>query len=116
MSKGLKSALRDNLSSTLLLTEDGEMRRRRALTYPGMASWGGAQGTNTCRQCLFWMREGYYSDGRLKEARCNKARQMFGRRDTPRVPHHALACEHFAANPVPPAAFKGKGHAQANES
>lgn len=86
------------------------MRNRRAMTYPGMASWAGAQGTLTCRLCQYWKSEGYYLHGGLKESHCAKARQLFGRSDVPRVPHGALACKYFEQNPLPPAPFKGEKH------
>jgi hypothetical protein len=84
----------------------------RARTYPGQAHFAEAPyGGATCRECSFWMwsenKSTYYAEtGMIKKSHCDKARQLMGRWDTPRVPHFAPACKHFKEDPGAPPAYK----------
>jgi hypothetical protein len=81
---------------------------QREITYPGMASWGGAKPGKTCRECNYWNHDGYTVDGFIKMARCLKAVAMLNNKYSMRVPHYASACKYFDEAAQPPSPIKVK--------
>ena len=93
--EGGKAALKD--------TFDIDAAARR--TPDGMAHWAttGPAGT-TCRQCLLWSANGYYSSGRgLKPGHCTKYTNLM-RRKGGKIPHTTPSCKYFDRNTTPPTA------------
>lgn len=93
-----------SLASPLPLTED--KRQERALTFPGMASWGGSGPKGkTCRECEHWLHKGgYYATGVIFPAVCRKAKALMVKATS--VPDFASACKFFLENPNPPERFR----------
>ena len=81
-------------------------------THPGQAHWAGmGPEGRTCRECSFWKAAGHYANSgkhprQLKDARCNKFRQL-RKKNGPPVPFHAPSCSFFDESPSPPAARSG---------
>ena len=76
-------------------------------THPGMAGFAGSgpQG-KTCRECIHFSREGYFSKSHsqalsLKPGRCSKYRQLMNARGAA-FPHWSPACVRYEPNPKPP--------------
>lgn len=78
--------------------------------WAGQASWSDPAANYTCRQCIFWSRQGervarsrynYFGKHELAPRPCMKARQL-NCEISAAVPHDAPACKHFNQNPVPP--------------
>jgi len=104
-----KGPLPRTLASSLPLTErDTPESLQREITYPGMASWGGAKPGKTCRECNYWNHDGYTVDGIIKMARCLKAVAMLNNKYSMRVPHYASACKYFDQAENPPSPIKVK--------
>ena len=82
-------------------------------THAGQAHWAGSGPEGrTCRECNFYKTAGHYANSgkrprQLKDARCNKFRQLMGKKSGAPIPHHAKACRFFDENPSPPAARSG---------
>jgi hypothetical protein len=69
-------------------------------TKPGQAHFA-IDDQHTCRECEHWANQrGERSKRILKEARCRKALQWL--KDSPPIPHSAIACRHFTPSPNPP--------------
>lgn len=82
----------------------GTLEANIRMTYGGMAHFAatGPEG-KTCRMCEHWLSEGHAASGILKPARCDKFRQMTGKRGEA-IPHSAHACKYFVENDKPPSA------------
>ena len=114
MKKRAKGQRMPTLAADLVLTEDKDTTR--ASTYPGQAHFA-QSGWHTCRLCRFWdfadnAGRGVYGvgSGMIKDSYCRKAQALAMRKDLPRVPHYALSCKFFDANPDAPPAFKERKH------
>ncbi len=81
---------------------DEETTRRINETPPGMAAWaGGGPDGMTCRECVYYEGDGYYSASRktlansLKPARCERHRQLMGGKKGAKFRYSAKACRFF---------------------
>jgi hypothetical protein len=92
--------------SKLTPVHEPALRSQIETSYCGMAHFAGTgpEGA-TCRQCAHWSSEsGHYKrdDGVLKPRRCRRFASLNGGSAGDGVPHFALACRHYVANPRPP--------------
>jgi hypothetical protein len=81
-------------------------------TWAGQATWADPNSGHTCRECIFWAKNGdslvcgnhlrprYGKDG-LAPRPCQMARRLNNNINVP-VPHDAKACAYFAASNSPP--------------
>ena len=89
-----------------------ELSRQIAASYPGMAHFAGTGPTGkSCRECAFYVTDGYYSKtgghrGALKPGRCRKYREMMRGQWGEKFSYAAQACKYFEQAEKPPTAFE----------
>ena len=86
---------------------DPVLEKHIAVTPPGMAHWAGTGPDGTsCRQCLFFASNGYYSANSkhgdtLKPSPCKQYQKMMNRIGPP-IRYETASCKYFEPNPTPP--------------
>ena len=87
---------------------DKKLEAQQRQTAPGMAHWSGSGPKDkTCRECVFWQFERFYSQsgkhgGAPMPANCKKYTNLMNGKRGNKVPHHKLACKYFEQNEKPP--------------